>query len=53
MPKGMKTPAAVDIFANNVATLVLKPKPLVFLITSKEVSDSYREFFKMLWKIAE
>jgi sugar-specific transcriptional regulator TrmB len=52
MPKDMKTPAAVDIYGNNVGTLILKPQPMVFLITSKEVADSYKEFFKMLWNIA-
>jgi len=53
MPKDMKTPAAVDIYSNNVGTLILKPKPMVFLITSKEVADSYRQFFKMFWKICK
>lgn len=53
MPKNMKTPAAVDIYANNVGTLILKPKPMVFLITSKEVSDSYKEFFKLFWGICK
>ncbi len=53
MPKNMKTPAAVDIYANNVGTLILKPKPIVFLITSKEVSDSYRQFFKLFWRICK
>ena len=51
MPKNMKTPAAVDIYSNNVGTLILKPKPIVFLTTSKEVSDSYRAFFKLFWRI--
>ncbi|MBW2996185.1 hypothetical protein KY332_02675 [Candidatus Woesearchaeota archaeon] len=53
MPKNMKTPAAVDIYANHVGILVLKKLPIVFLITSKEVADSYRAFFEMLWKMAE
>jgi len=53
MPKNMTTPAAVDIYANNVGILVLKPIPKVFLITSKEVADSYRQFFKMLWEMGE
>ena len=52
MPKNMKTPAAVDIFSNNVGILVLKPTPKIFLITSKEVADSYRAFFDMLWQLA-
>lgn len=53
MPKNMKTPAAVDIYANNAGTLILKPKPMVFLITSKEAADSYREFFKLFWRICK
>ncbi|MBW2981294.1 hypothetical protein KY343_00295 [Candidatus Woesearchaeota archaeon] len=53
MPKNMKTPAAVDIYGNNVGTLILKPKPMVFLITSKEVADSYKEFFKLFWRICK
>ncbi|MEE9525355.1 MAG: helix-turn-helix domain-containing protein [Candidatus Woesearchaeota archaeon] len=53
MPKDMKTPAAVDIYSDNVGILVLKKLPMVFLITSKEVADSYRAFFEMLWKMAE
>ena len=51
MPKNMKTPAAVDIYGNNVGVLILKPKPIIFLISSKEAADSYREFFKLFWKI--
>jgi hypothetical protein len=33
-------------------TLIFKPKPTVFLIQSKEIADSYKEFFKMLWNIS-
>jgi sugar-specific transcriptional regulator TrmB len=53
MAKGMKTPAAVDIYGDKVGILVLKEKPFVFLISSKEVADSYREFFRMMWGIAK
>ncbi|MBR9691933.1 TrmB family transcriptional regulator [Candidatus Woesearchaeota archaeon] len=53
MPPNMKTPSAINIFGNNVGTLVLKQKPVIFVITSKEVADSYRAFFKMLWQLAE
>ncbi|MBD3249072.1 hypothetical protein GF336_03430 [Candidatus Woesearchaeota archaeon] len=52
MPPNMKTPAAVDIFSNNIGILVLKPLPKIFLITSKEVASSYRSFFEMLWEIS-
>ncbi len=53
LPEDIKTPAAVDIYGDNVGILVLKKKPIIFLITSKHVADSYKEFFKMLWKMGE
>lgn len=53
MPKGIKTPAAVDVYGDNVNILVLKPEPLVFVINSKQVADSYREFFGMMWNISK
>lgn len=51
MPKGIKTPAAVDIYKTSINILVLKPEPLVFVITSKQTADSYREFFGMMWNV--
>ena len=51
MPPDMKTPAAVDIYSDNIGILVLKKNPVVFLITSKEVADSYRQFFEMFWMV--
>jgi len=53
MPKNIKTPAAVDIYGNNIGILVLKKKPIVFQITSKEVADSYRQFFEMFWRVCK
>lgn len=50
LPKGVKTPAAVNIWKGNVANLLLKSTPVVFLVKSKETAISYKEFFKILWK---
>jgi HTH-type transcriptional regulator, sugar sensing transcriptional regulator len=52
MKKGIITPATVDIYRNKVGTLLLSKKPVVFLITSKDVADSYRNYFNAMWEIA-
>jgi sugar-specific transcriptional regulator TrmB len=47
-----KTPAGINIHGDNVAIIVWKKKPHAFLITSKEVNESFREYFKVMWKQA-
>jgi sugar-specific transcriptional regulator TrmB len=46
------TPAGINIHGDNVAVIVWKKKPYAFLITSKEVAASFREYFKALWRQA-
>lgn len=48
-----KTPAGINIHRDNVAIIVWKKKPHAFLITSKEVNESFREYFKVLWRQAK
>lgn len=47
------TPAAINIYADSVIIALLTKKPVVFLIKSKEVSDSFRSYFDVMWKIAK
>jgi len=47
-----RTLAGINIHGDNVAIIVWKKKPYAFLITSKEVKESFKEYFKMLWKIS-
>jgi len=47
------TPAGVNIHRDNVGIILWKKKPYAFLITSKDVSKSFREYFKVLWKQAK
>lgn len=49
LPQGAATPAAINIVGNKVATLVWRGAPTLFVIDSKEVADSYRAYFKVLW----
>ncbi len=46
------TPAGINIHGNNVA-IVNWDKLITFLITSKEVSSSFREYFKIMWQQAK
>ncbi|MFH1212088.1 MAG: helix-turn-helix domain-containing protein [Candidatus Woesearchaeota archaeon] len=46
-------PTGVIIFGNKVATLIWRDIPTAFVIQSKQASNSYRNFFFDMWKIAK
>ena len=46
------TPAAVDVIGDK-ALIFTHEEPSCLLITSKEISASFRQFFEQLWKIAK
>ena len=48
-----KTPAGVNIHGDTIAIILWKKKPYAFVITSKEVADSFREYFEAMWAIAK
>lgn len=41
------------IFGNYVMNHIAKEKPIVILIKNKEMADTYRKHFELLWKIAK
>ena len=51
MPEGVLTPAAVNIMGNNVIIFPAENEdnPLLILIRGKEVADSFRSQFNLLW----
>lgn len=53
LPRGIITPALVDIGKDYVATLIFGDRPLCFVIKNKRVADSYLKYFELLWKIAK
>jgi HTH-type transcriptional regulator, sugar sensing transcriptional regulator len=54
LPKGVKTPAFVHIFKGHVGIMVVTQKQkLCILIRNKEVSQSYLQYFNLLWKISK
>ncbi len=53
LPKEYNYPTATFIYENKVAFFVFTDYPTAFLIESKEVAESYRNYFALLWKIAK
>ena len=44
-----ETPATTWIFGNKIVIIVWSDQPIATLIRSKEVANSYRQFFNVLW----
>lgn len=52
MPKGYISPAAIDIFQDYVYIFLWEEKPFVFMIKNKQIAESFKAYFNLLWKIA-
>jgi len=53
LPKGFNTPAFIYIFGDTVGTILFsKSQKLCFMIRNKEVAESYKKYFMMLWNMA-
>lgn len=46
-------PTSTNIYANTVAIQIWSPDPIVILIESTEVAQSYKDYFAALWKVAK
>ena len=53
LPESYITPSTTYIYGNKIAIILWSEEPLVFLMKSKQVADSYKIFFDILWKNAE
>ena len=49
----LKSEATTSIFGDYVSIHILTQKPMVFLIKNKEISDSYKAHFEVLWSVAK
>lgn len=47
------TPAAINIYKNYTIIAILVKEPITFLIRNEEVAESFKEYFKVMWKIAK
>jgi len=47
------TPSAINIYGDKVLIAQWTEKPVAFVIRNKETADSYRAYFRTLWRTAE
>lgn len=47
------TPAEIMIYKNKTCIIVLTQEPIVIRISGKETSDSFRQYFQAIWKLAK
>lgn len=53
MPKEYITPASFEIAGNKVLIILYEPQLMITKLESQSVADSFRQYFKMLWKAAK
>ncbi|MDD5191694.1 MAG: helix-turn-helix domain-containing protein [Candidatus Nanoarchaeia archaeon] len=51
--KHYTNPAVINIYGNITIIAIWLKNPIAFYITSREVADSFRNNFEMMWKIAK
>ncbi|MFA4960434.1 MAG: helix-turn-helix domain-containing protein [Candidatus Pacearchaeota archaeon] len=52
LPNGYSSDGVVNIFGNKVVIVLWKERhPSGFVIENKEIADSYRKWFELLWKV--
>ncbi len=47
------TPLAINVYGNKVGMLIFSDYPISILIEDKQVADSFKKYFKLLWSISE
>ena len=47
------TPAEILLYKNKACIIILTKEPLVIRVSSKEVKDSFKQYFDVMWKIAK
>lgn len=53
LPKGVATPAFIYLFGDTVGTIIISEKQkLCFMIKNREVAESYKQYFELLWNAA-
>jgi len=53
LPKKYFNPLAINIYGDKVAIILWKKEPMGIVIKEKEVADSYRQYFELMWKVSK
>lgn len=54
LPQKYSSPLAINIYGDKVAIILWsKENPLAIVIKNKEISEGYKKYFELMWKIAK
>jgi len=53
LPKGYQSPTVTTIYGDKIAIFIDEIPPLIIIIESQKVAQSYKNYFDLLWKIAK
>jgi sugar-specific transcriptional regulator TrmB len=53
LPKEYGTPISTFIYDDKIVIIITKEIPVAFLLENKEVANSFKNYFELLWKIAK
>lgn len=52
LPQKYANPLAINIYKDKVAIILWKKVPLAIVIKEKEIAESYKQYFELMWKSA-
>lgn len=53
LPKKYITPAVINVYGDKTAIILWTKEPLAFVVKNRDYSDSFRQYFRLLWKNAK
>ncbi len=53
LPNEFMTPAEVDIYGDKAVIILWSKTPQAIMINNKEISQSFKKYFELIWKIAK
>lgn len=53
LPKEFATPAATNVYGDKISIVLWGDDPIAILIKQKEIAETYRKFFALMWSIAK
>ena len=52
LPQKYANPLAINIYKNKVAIILWKKEPISIVIKEKEIADSYKKYFELMWRVS-
>jgi sugar-specific transcriptional regulator TrmB len=52
LPEKYANPLAINIYGEKVSIILWKKSPVAIVIKEKEIAESYRKYFELMWKVA-